>query len=202
MINYEKYHIDYFTSTRDFDEALKMKIWKDVNEYHWKKLREFRKGNIFLVRDYKKGLDYLLQLVEDPMEMNEFEREKAGVYGSQNWVGKYVIIAKDDEPSIYKKRYISEATKEKIKKKYNYNCQGIFKVEHLGEILRCPRNFKDGEFEVEFHHVIEFSRAGGLTIEDNLIPLCKECHAMKTALFKRDLINRLEQVKNSPNIIK
>ena len=65
MNNYSKYHIDYYTSTMDFEEAFDMKVGLDEDIYHWKKMKHFFKGNIILVRDSKLGVDYLIQLLED-----------------------------------------------------------------------------------------------------------------------------------------
>ena len=58
MIDYSKYHIDYYTSTPAFEEALDMKVGLDENIYHWKKMKHFYNGNIILVRDSNLGIDY------------------------------------------------------------------------------------------------------------------------------------------------
>ena len=60
-------------------------------------------------------------------------------------------------------------------------------------------NFKESNHKPEFDHIHQFSD-GGLTVKDNLMPLCKGCHAMKTAFFSRDLLNQLVNVKYSPNV--
>jgi hypothetical protein len=68
MIDYSKYHIDYYTSTLAFEEALDMKVGLDENIYHWKKMKHFYNGNIIHVRDSKLGIDYLIQLLENGRE--------------------------------------------------------------------------------------------------------------------------------------
>ena len=75
MIDYSKYHIDYYTSTPAFEEALDMKVGLDENIYHWKKMKHFYNGNIILVRDSKLGIDYLIQLLENGRELTQVEKE-------------------------------------------------------------------------------------------------------------------------------
>jgi hypothetical protein len=206
MIHYSKHQIDYYTSTMDFDEALSMKVGVDEELYHWKKMRHFKIGNIILVRDRNNGIDYLIQLTEDGRKMTEEEKNSAGEWVSQKYIAKFKIIAKDDKPSISKTRYIPSATKERILEKYDNRCQGSNKI--MGGTLReklpkfsCDINFEDGEHKPEFDHVKEFSAKGGLTIEENLLPLCDGCHAMKTAFFTRDITNQLAMAKYSPNVV-
>ena len=75
MIDYSKYHIDYYTSTPAFEEALDMKVGLDENIYHWKKMKHFYNGNIILVRDCNLGIDYLIQLLENGRELTQVEKE-------------------------------------------------------------------------------------------------------------------------------
>ena len=75
MIDYSKYHIDYYTSTPAFEEELDMKVGLDENIYHWKKMKHFYNGNIILVRDSNLGIDYLIQLLENGRELTQVEKE-------------------------------------------------------------------------------------------------------------------------------
>ena len=206
MNDYSKYHIDYYTSTMDFGEAFDMKVGLDEDIYHWKKMKHFFKGNIILVRDSKLGVDYLIQLLEDGRELTHVEKEMDKVWAVQKYTARYKIIAKDDKPSKTKTRYIPKSVKNSILENYDYNCQGSNEImggtlkEKL-PVFRCNINFRDSEHKPDFDHILEFSVKGGLTVEDNLLPLCKGCHAMKTAFYKRDLTNQLALVKHSPNVI-
>ena len=202
MIDYKKYIIDYYTSTQDFDEALDMRLGIDIDDYAWKKMRHFKKGNIILVRNYKYGIDYLIQLIEDGREMTEDEKKSSGRWASQKYIAKYKIIAKDDEENVEKTRYIKKSIKDSILNDHDYMCQGSNKI--MGETLKlrefkCDINFKESDHKPEFDHVNQFSD-GGLTVKENLMPLCKGCHAMKTQFFSRDLLNQLVKVKHSPNV--
>jgi hypothetical protein len=206
MIDYSKYHIDYYTSTPAFEEALDMKVGLDENIYHWKKMKHFYNGNIILVRDSKLGIDYLIQLLENGRELTQVEKEMDKKWAVQKYTARYKIIAKDDKPSKEKTRYIPKAVKNSILEKYDYKCQGSNKImggtlkEEL-PVFRCDINFREGEHKPDYDHILEFSVKGGLTVEDNILPLCKGCHAMKTAFSTRDLTNQLAMVEYSPNVI-
>jgi hypothetical protein len=199
MKDLNSFHIDYFTATKDFTKTNNMKLNKDIGKYYWSKLKKyFRNGNIILVRDFTHGFDTLIQLAEDPRDMTESEIVEAKDYGRQKCIGFYKIIYRDVEMSSNKKRVIKQQLKKEILEKYDNQCQGILCPKCA---YKCQNRFDIGEYKPEFDHVIGFSTDGGLTNIDNLVPLCKGCHAMKTALFNRELINRLDKVKYSPNVV-
>jgi uncharacterized protein with gpF-like domain len=61
----------------------------------------------------------------------------------------------------------NEELKEKIRKKYNYRCQECFR--HQNELYR-----KGKKYSLFIHH-IDFNKKNNA--ENNLIPLCNECHS-------------------------
>jgi len=62
----------------------------------------------------------------------------------------------------------SEELKEIIRKKYNYRCQQCFR--HQNELY----NKKSKKYKLSVHH-IDYNKKNNN--ENNLIPLCKSCHA-------------------------
>jgi len=71
--------------------------------------------------------------------------------------------------------------KEKVRKKYNYRCQECFR--HQNELYR-----KGSKYSLIVHH-IDFNKKNNQ--EDNLIPLCLECHS-QTNFNRQNWINHFQ----------
>lgn len=168
--------IDYYTSTNGFGGNI-----GKIGIYHWKKFKHFLKGNIILVRDSKDGTDYIIQLIKNPIEIPEDYDNK---YKNQKLMAKYKIIHK--YPADKNKLRVNAALRKEIIKKYKNICQ------------MCHEEWSDEHLEVD--HIQQYSTEGGLSIESNLIPLCKPCHKTKTQEAKREEYKALIRAKFSPNV--
>jgi 5-methylcytosine-specific restriction endonuclease McrA len=178
-IRMNKVHIDYYTATNDFTPF-------NGAKYYWAKFKYFKKGNIILIRDSKNGLDTLIRLIEDPHFMSESEKAEAGEYAKQKYVCRYDIVSRDESPSQYKKR-ITSALRKNIIDRDNHTC------------MLCHKVYEP--FILDVDHKKEYSQSG-LSVDNNLVTLCKGCHKIKTNEFKRDSVNILTKIKDSPNVLK
>ena len=172
------YIIDYYTSTRGFSSEV-----GSVDYYHWKKLKHFTKGNIILVRDSKDGSDYIIKLIENPQQIPENYKQQ---YASQKYMVKYQVVFKYDADKT--KLRVPIKLRKEIINKYNNICQN------------CEDKFTKEWLEVD--HIRQYSTEGGLSIEQNLLLLCKACHKEKTKEKKLDEQKALINAKSSPNVIK
>ena len=75
----------------------------DVGDYHWSKMRYFKKGNIILVRDSKNGIDYLIQLLIDGRLMTDEELAFAD-YNTSYLLGHFVLKSKEYKGGFYASR--------------------------------------------------------------------------------------------------
>jgi hypothetical protein len=109
---------------------------------------------------------------EDPFILEDIE-SRLDLNAPPPIVGKYMMvlsitpshmaqfrkIMKGELKGFSEKRTITQYTKRKVRNKYNNKCA------HCGE-----------EKELHFHHIEKYSD-GGQNTEDNLMLLCKYCHA-------------------------
>ena len=168
--------IDYYTSTKGFGGEV-----GKTGTYHWKKFKYFNKGNIILVRDSKDGTDYIIQLIENPVEIPE---DYENPYKNQKLMAKYRIIQKLHADK--RKLRVNAALRKEIIKKYKNICQ------------ICHEEWPDEHLEVD--HIRQYSTEGGLSIEYNLVPLCIPDHKSKTQEARREEYKALIRAKDSPNI--
>ncbi|MDP8268591.1 MAG: HNH endonuclease [Candidatus Tenebribacter davisii] len=182
-----KNRIDYFTSTRDFVVNSNKKGY-----YYWKKFAKyFKEGNQILVRNSKTKIDYLIKLVEDP-EIIPTKYSKYKWY-NQKYRAKFEVIEEEICPTG-KSRQLLIREKNDLLKNYNYKCPGLsFKSSFTSKLIEinCTTQFNN-TVKPQYDHIIDFSSKGGLTILNNLQPLCEGCHKVKTALTRRELILLLE----------
>lgn len=169
--------IDYCTVTKGFGGEV-----GDTGVYHWKKFKHFKKGNIILIRDSADGTDYIIRLTANPEEIPEGYENP---YKNQKLMAKYKVIKR--LPPDKSKLRVNAALRREIIKKYKNICQ------------ICHEEWPDEHLEVD--HIRQYSAEGGLSIESNLVPLCKPDHKFKTQEAKRDEFKALIRAKDSPNVI-
>lgn len=135
------------------------------------KIKDKLKGHLVSVKTRKK--------ISDSVKKYFFEHP--GIVSKENhpqW--------RDGSSSLSYSREFSVELKEKIRKRDNYKCQKCWKIETEHERNR----------HLEIHH-IDYNKENNS--EDNLITLCRSCHA-KTNFSREDWISHFQELLKKPKI--
>ncbi len=151
--------VEISTATYDFP-----KISDDGKfVYNLNRFAKAKIGDRVRITNKENGRVLLAEIIKTPWKLKRPEK-----FGSryQGWRTKLkrIELKSPDENKI---RELSEELKERIKRKYKYKCRA------------CLKFFKKNELQID--HKIPY-RYGGSKSEKNLIPLCENCHGIKSKI--------------------